>query len=40
MDSDLSYWGMVLVPIGLVLCFGPALLVWLKEEFSKDNKNP
>ena len=24
---------MVVVPIGVALCFGPALLVWLREEF-------
>jgi len=33
MDSELSYWGIWCVPLGLVICFGPALFVWLKEEF-------
>jgi|GEM_PF-2483378 hypothetical protein len=23
---DSNYWGLVLIPIGLVVCFGPALL--------------
>ncbi len=31
-NTNLAYWGMVVVPIGLVICFGPALLVWLREE--------
>jgi len=30
MDANLI--GLVIVPIGLSLCFGPALLVWLREE--------
>jgi hypothetical protein len=26
--SDMNYWGIVVVPIGIVLGFGPAMLVW------------
>ena len=31
-DIDLALWGMIVVPIGLAICFGPALLVWLRDE--------
>ena len=30
MDRFISYFAM---PIGVMICFGPAILVWLKEEF-------
>jgi hypothetical protein len=32
MDIDLATWGMIVVPLGVAICFGPALLVWLREE--------
>ncbi len=32
LNSDLSIWGVLAMPVGVALCFGPALLVWLKEE--------
>jgi hypothetical protein len=31
-DIDLALWGMIVVPLGVAICFGPALLVWLREE--------
>jgi hypothetical protein len=31
-DIDLALWGMIVVPIGVAICFGPALLVWVREE--------
>jgi len=31
-DTNLAYWGMIVVPIGVAICFGPALLVWLRDE--------
>lgn len=31
-DTNLAYWGMIVVPVGVALCFGPALLVWLRDE--------
>jgi hypothetical protein len=31
-DIDLNLWGFFLVPIGLSICFGVALLVWLRDE--------
>ena len=29
-----KFWSILAVPIGVALCFGPALLVWLKCELS------
>jgi hypothetical protein len=26
--SDMNYWGIVVVPIGVAICFGPAMLIW------------
>jgi len=31
-DTNLALWGMIVVPIGVAVCFGPALLVWLRDE--------
>ncbi len=31
-DTNLAFWGMVVVPLGVALCFGPALLLWLRDE--------
>lgn len=31
-DTDLALWGMIVVPLGVAICFGPALLVWLRDE--------
>jgi hypothetical protein len=43
MDTDLSLWGVFAMPVGLTLCFGPALFVWirmeLKAESPKKDKN-
>jgi hypothetical protein len=36
-----NYWGLWVVPVGVALCFGPALLVWLKAELSeKEEEEP
>lgn len=32
MQNDLNLWGIFAMPVGLVLCFGPALLAWIREE--------
>jgi hypothetical protein len=32
MDIDLATWGMIVVPLGVAICFGPALLVWVRDE--------
>jgi hypothetical protein len=31
-DSDLNTWGLIAVPVGVAICFGVALLVWLRDE--------
>lgn len=31
-DTNLALWGMIVVPLGVAICFGPALLVWLRDE--------
>jgi hypothetical protein len=39
-DTNLNYWGELVVPVGVSICFGLALLVWLREELrpgTKDN---
>jgi len=30
---DTNIWGFLAVPIGVLLCFGPALFVWIKNEY-------
>jgi hypothetical protein len=35
-DTNLNCWGLLVVPVGLTICFGVALLVWLREEISAD----
>jgi hypothetical protein len=30
---DTNIWGFLAVPVGVALCFGPALFVWLKLEY-------
>jgi hypothetical protein len=29
---DSNIWGFIAMPLGLLLCFGPGLFVWLKAE--------
>jgi hypothetical protein len=31
-DSNLNFWGLIAVPVGLLICFGVGLLVWLRDE--------
>jgi hypothetical protein len=40
-DTNLAPWGLWLVPLGLAICFGPALIAWLRAEIKagKDKKN-
>ena len=41
LNGDLSIWGVLAMPLGVALCFGPALLVWLKKELgaSEDHED-
>jgi hypothetical protein len=31
-DTNLNLWGLIVVPVGVAICFGLALCVWLREE--------
>jgi hypothetical protein len=31
-NGDLSIWGVIAMPVGVAICFGPALFAWLKAE--------
>ena len=33
---DSNIWGFLAMPVGVVLCFGPGLFVWLKAELETD----
>jgi hypothetical protein len=30
---DTNIWGFLAVPTGVFVCFGPALFVWVKNEY-------
>ena len=32
LNGDLSIWGVIALPVGVAICFGPALFMWLKAE--------
>jgi hypothetical protein len=32
-DTNLNYWGELVVPVGVAICFGYALWIWLVDEF-------
>ena len=34
---DTNIWGFLAVPVGVVLCFGPALFVWIRSEYFSDS---
>jgi len=36
LNGDLSIWGVLAMPLGVAICFGPALAVWLKAEMKPD----
>jgi hypothetical protein len=40
-DANMTLSGLWLVPLGLAICFGPALIVWLLAEIKagKDKQN-
>jgi hypothetical protein len=31
-DTNFNFWGLIVVPVGLSICFGYALCVWLLQE--------
>ena len=32
MFEDMNWWGVLAMPIGVVLCFGPVLVAWALAE--------
>jgi hypothetical protein len=38
-DTNLALWGLWIVPLGLAICFAPALVVWLREELRAGDKD-
>jgi len=39
-DADLNFWGWLVVPVGVTICFGVGLLVWLRDEWrARSGKN-
>jgi hypothetical protein len=32
MEPDLNLWGIFAMPVGLIFCFGPALIAWIMIE--------
>jgi len=32
MNLDTNIWGLLAMPLGVLLCFGPVLVLWIKEE--------
>jgi hypothetical protein len=38
-DTNLALWGLVVVPVGLVICFGYALVVWLRQEWQAEDED-
>jgi hypothetical protein len=38
MEHDLNIWGILAVPVGVLLCFGPALIVWIRAEVNASNQ--
>jgi len=39
LNGDLSIWGVIAMPVGVAICFGPALFMWLKAEFGAAEKD-
>jgi hypothetical protein len=42
---DANVWGFLVVPVGVGVCFGPALLWWIKAEYftppeKRDSRRP
>ncbi|HMJ91745.1 MAG TPA: hypothetical protein VK530_18120 [Candidatus Acidoferrum sp.] len=38
--TDMNYWGIVVVPIGVVICFGPAMLIWWLVDSRRQQPQP
>jgi hypothetical protein len=40
METNLNYWGLLSMATGVLVCFGPALFVWIKAEMDEKKSNP
>jgi len=29
LELNVNYWGLICVPLGILICFGPVLFAWL-----------
>ncbi len=32
MDFDMNWWGVLAMPVGVVICFGPVIVAWILAE--------
>jgi hypothetical protein len=32
MDFDMNWWGVLAMPVGVVICFGPVIVAWALAE--------
>ncbi|HEU5125099.1 MAG TPA: hypothetical protein VFW05_13675 [Verrucomicrobiae bacterium] len=39
MRSDI-FWSLFAMPIGTILCFGPAIVAWLLSDWSEPEERP
>jgi hypothetical protein len=42
MFEDMNWWGVLAMPIGVALCFGPVLIAWAlaeRKEAQQENRN-
>lgn len=42
MDFDMNWWGLLVVPLGVAICFGPVIVAWAmagRSEAREDRKN-
>src|SRR5438309_12009453 len=38
LNGDLSIWGIIAMPVGVAICFGPAVIIWLEAELKSDDE--
>jgi hypothetical protein len=36
MFEDMNWWGVIAMPIGVAICFGPVLIAWALAEGRKE----
>jgi hypothetical protein len=40
MFEDMNWWGVIAMPIGVAICFGPVLIAWALAERRKEAPQP